>query len=107
MLLISGESAEPEQVFSEICAEAERVAREGLNAELFERIRRADYGTRLRGLGRFGDLAYDIASGAFAGFCALDAFALTEAVGREEAEKFIADTLSRDKLALSVVRPRT
>lgn len=106
MVIVSGDSEDPEKVFEEVVREAERIGREGLDAGLFARIRRAAYGMRVRGLGRFGDLAYDLAASAFEGYQTLDAFSVIESATKEEAEKFIADTLRREALALSVVRRR-
>ena len=106
MVIVSGKSAEPEKVFEAVCAEAERAAKEGLDAELFERLRRADYGERLRGLGGFEDLACSLADGVFAGFCALDAFQEAETLQKAACEAFLRDVLRRDLFALSVIRPR-
>ena len=106
MLIVSGESADPEAVLAAIAAEARRVEATGLDGALFERVKRTDYGTRLRALGRFGDLAYDLAEGAFAGFCPLDAFDVVGGIRKEEAEAFLRLTLAPERLALSIVRPR-
>ena len=105
MLIVSGESSDPEAVLRAITEEAARAGSQGLDGELFERIRRSDYGARLRGLGHFGELAYDLAQGDFAGFCALDAFDMPE-VTKAEAEAFVGSILSESALALSVVRPK-
>lgn len=105
-VIVSGESMDPEAVLAAINGEVQRIAQNGLDAALFERVKRTSYGTRLRGLGRFGDLAYLLAEGAFADYCALEAFDVMETIGREEAEQFIRETLPQEKLALSVARPR-
>lgn len=49
--LFSGESRDPKRVAEEIAAEARRVRREGVDAELFELCRRATYG---RYIGMYG-----------------------------------------------------
>ena len=107
LVVVSGESSDPEKVFAEICAAAEETAKKGIDPARFERVKRADYGTRLRGLGHFDDLAYDIVAGAFAGFRSMDAFEAETSITKEEAEAFIREILAREKMALSVVRPKT
>ncbi len=105
-VIVSGESKDPEKVMKEISAAAEQAAKDGLDAALFERVRRTDYGMRLRALGNFGDLAGDLAEGCFAGFCALDAFAAAPQITAREAADFLGGVLRGEKLALSVIRPR-
>ncbi len=105
-VVVSGESRDPEKVMREISAAAEDAAKNGLDAALFERVRRTDYGMRLRALGYFGDLASDLAEGCFAGYCALDAFAAAREITAQEAAAFLGSVLRAEKLALSVVKPR-
>lgn len=106
MMLVSGESADPEAVLAAICSEVQSVMHSGLDATLFERVKRSDYGARLRGLGRFGDLAHQLAAGAFEGYCALESLDVMKTIDREEVEQFIRTTMPQEKLAMSVVRPR-
>ena len=105
-VIVSGESRDPEKVMQEVAAAAEQAAKDGLDTELFERVRRTDYGMRLRALGYFGDLASDLAESCFAGYCALDAFAAAPQITAREAADFLGSVLCSEKLALSVVKPR-
>ena len=105
-VIVSGESRDPERVMREVSAAAEAAAKSGLDEKLFERVRRSDYGMRLRALGYFGDLAGDLAEGCFAGYCAPDAFAVVPQITAKEAAGFLGSVLREEKLALSVVRPR-
>ena len=106
MLIVSGESTDPEAVLTAICDEVRSVVQGGLDATLIERVKRSDYGARLRGLGYFGELARKLASGAFTDYCALESLDVMETIGREEVERFIRETMPQEKLAMSVVRPR-
>ncbi|MGN1031188.1 MAG: EF-P 5-aminopentanol modification-associated protein YfmH [Butyricicoccaceae bacterium] len=47
-MLIDGESRDPQAVREAIQAEIERIAREGVDPVLFERVKKASYGTRVR-----------------------------------------------------------
>ena len=104
--IVSGDSRDPEAVLQAIGEAVTEVEKKGLDAALFERVRRSNYGMRLRALGYFGELAGDLAEGCFASFCALDTFAVAAEISREEAADFLCAALRPEKLALSVVRPK-
>ncbi len=106
VVVVSGESRDPEAVLRAVGEAVELAAKDGLDAALFERVRRTDYGMRLRALGHFGDLAGDLAEGCFAGFCALDAVEAAAKVTAADAAAFLGGVLRPEKLALSVIRPR-
>ncbi len=106
VVTVSGESKDPDAVLQAVSEAAAQAAKNGLDEALFERIRRTDYGMRLRALGYFGDLAADLAEGCFAGYCALDAFAAAQEITAGEASAFLGAALRPEKLALSVIRPR-
>ena len=47
-----------------------------------------------------------LAGGVFDGFCALDAFRLLEGVTAEDCRRFVAENLTADRFALSVIEPK-
>ncbi len=104
-IIISGESNSPDYVFRELCEAVENVADFGLDGDAFERAKRASYGARLRGLEDFDSLCASIASAAFSGYRALDAFDLLGGIKKEECERFIAETMREELMSFSVVSP--
>lgn len=104
-LLAAGESKNPEAVFEQFCAEAETVAREGLEPKYFMRTLRASYGARIRALSSFAGLCAGMASASFGGYNFLDVFSVTETITAEEVRGFIREYLCRDHLAMSVIVP--
>ena len=106
-VIIGGESREPEKILEEFSREVERIAAEGFDAGSFERAKRASLGARLRGLEDFDNVCVSMAMGLLDGYCALDAFRLLESVTAEECRRFAAENLCREKLAMSIIEPKS
>lgn len=105
MLLCGGESRDVPAVMAEIRSYADKLASGGIDTRVFENTRRAHYGSSLRAVGSFSSLAQAQVSGVFGGYSPLDAFELIESVNADEVSRFIAENLTAEKLALSVVNP--
>ncbi|NLT39156.1 MAG: insulinase family protein [Clostridiales bacterium] len=100
-----GESDEPEKVAEEILREAERIARDGIDEELFKRLKRSSFGSRLKELNAFEMTAWNLCD---ASFHSADYYRFPEWYERidiGEASRFIADTFTEERSALSVIRP--
>ena len=106
-VIIGGESREPEKILEEFSREVERIAAEGFDAGCFERAKRASLGARLRGLEDFDNVCVSMAMGLLDGYCALDAFRLLESVTAEECRRFAAENLCRERLAMSIIEPKS
>ena len=104
-LSVGGESRDPKRVYDELLAEVERIAAEGFEPAAFERARRASYGARLRGFEDFDSVCISCFEAAPLGFCVFDAPAVLASVTAEECRAFLARVLTRERTALSVVRP--
>lgn len=104
-VLLGGESAEPETVLQELEKEIARIGREGFREDAFERAKRASLGARLRGLEDFDNVCVSLALAEFDGYCALDAIALLDGIERVECERFLAENLQPERLALSIIEP--
>ena len=83
------------------------VARKGLDRNAFVRCCRARYGAELAGLDSFNSYARTLIQGSFGGWNALDVFPILEEITAEDAASFLCETLSPERIALSVVRPAT
>ena len=105
-VILGGESREPEAVLHAFEAECARIARDGFAEDAFLRAKRASLGARLRGLEDFDNVCVSLAMGAFAGYCALDSFAQLETVTAEDCRLFAAQSLTPERLALSVIEPK-
>lgn len=105
MLIGGGESRKVEEVMAAMQAEVEKIRGAGLDAASFENIRKAYYGAKLRQVGSFSSLAQALAEGAFAGFSPLSAPEEISKITLDEVQRFILESITAEKLALSVVKP--
>ena len=89
----------------ELLKEAERVAAEGFDRAAFERAKRASLGARLRGFEDFDSVCLSSFDGARFGYSVFDAPAVLASVTEEECRAFLARVLTRERTALSVIKP--
>ncbi|MBQ3277281.1 MAG: insulinase family protein [Oscillospiraceae bacterium] len=104
-LLMAGESKDPAAVAEALQERVGAVARKGLDRNAFVRCCRARYGAELAGLDSFNSYARTLILGSFGGWNALDVFPILEELTAEDAAAFLCETLSPERVALSVVRP--
>ena len=105
MIVAGGESRNVDDVMSELSAEIAKIAAAGLDKTLFENARKSYFGSQLRILGSFSALSQTLADGAFANYRPLDAFEEINRISLADVQNFIAQNISPEKLALSVVSP--
>ncbi|MBR0161019.1 MAG: insulinase family protein [Oscillospiraceae bacterium] len=101
--ILGGESRNPQAVLEALKAELKRIESEGLSRKLFHRAQKAAIGGVLRSMEDFDDVCVSLALDEFDGFCYLDYPAVLESVTIGECEAFLKETLSPDRLAMSVV----
>ena len=101
-----GESRDPAAVRDAVLAEAERVAREGLEEAYFQRLRKAAYGSRVRRLNSFEYTCIGLAQAHFAGAELLSFPALYEDITAAEVSACIRDFFTQARATLAVVRPK-
>ena len=105
-LMAGGESRDPEAVRSAVEAEAARIGREGVDAGLWERLKKSAYGSRVRQLNSFENICVSLARSHFDG---AEFFSFPEvyaSLSREDVEGFIRENMKKDTMALAVVAPR-
>ena len=105
-LCAGGESKDPEAVRKAVADEAARIGRDGVDGKLWERVKKGVYGSKVRGLNSFENLCVGQAQAFFAGYDFLDFAGLFASITKEEAESLIADWVTEERTALSVVRPK-
>ena len=103
--MAGGESSDPEKVLAWYRAEAERLARAGVDKALFNRQKKAMTGRQIRALNSMDTISYNMSRGYFRGFDAFEAVELLNAVTTDDVSDFIRDNLSADKMAISVIKP--
>lgn len=104
-IIFSGESKDPDRVAEEIRAEADRLRRDGIDQEAFQRAKKALYGRNVAALNSVDNIANSMASFTFAGrelFSYIDHLANAELAS---VQKRLEMQLDPAYSALSVVYP--
>lgn len=106
MLTAGGDSEEPRAVYEAILEEAARIRRDGVDAALFERLKRSALGRRMRDLDGFESICYRMCAYHFEGVNYFDFPEIFRAVTQEQVAEFLGRTVLESRAALSVIRPR-
>ena len=106
VMLAGGESRDPDAVAETMREEFVRFAKAGPAPALFGRMKKVSYGDHLRMLGYFRTLCSEMSSNQFLGFSPLDVFSLLETITAEDIRSFVAEHLTPEKFAMSVVLPK-
>ena len=105
MLLCGGDSDEPDTVCDAILAEAERIAREGVDETDFLRMKRSALGRRIRELDSFDSTCFRLCAYHMSGvdyFCFPEVYRQVEA---REIQQFLAETVCLGRGAVATLYP--
>ena len=105
-LYAGGECKESETVCRAILDEAARLAREGLEPAFFEQSRRAAFGSALRALNSFENVAVGLADGYFRGFDPYRFPEAYDAITKADIEAFLRENVVEARRATSLLIPR-
>ena len=104
-VVFSGESRDPKAVADAIIAEIANVSQNGINSEVFARIKKSYYGKLIRSLNSFENICAGVASSYFNNCNYFDRFSLLESISKADIENFIKVNLTPEKFAVSIVKP--
>ena len=105
MLMISGDSDDPEAVREAVIAQAEVLVREGISEADFLRTRRGVHGSRIKGLDSFDSTCFRLCAYHLTGFDYFDFPRVHETVTPEEVRQFLREVIRRENCSLSVIYP--
>ncbi len=105
-LFAGGESRNPETVAAAILTEAERLGREGIQQALWQRLKKAAYGSRVKGLNSFETICIEQAQAHFAGAEYLRFPEQFDGIQKSDVEEFLRKCAVKEHMALSVIRPK-
>lgn len=105
-LLAGGESKDPAAVRAAVEAEAARLGRDGVDAGLWERLKKAAYGVDVRQLNSFEHICVELAQAHFAGEEFLSFPQVYAQLTKADVEAFIRENMTPGRSALAVVEPR-
>lgn len=102
---ISGESADPDEVYRRILAYTEQIAHDGFSREDFERIRRTVYASMLRSFDSTEEIANSLIGAAFTGIDLYTQTELISEVSYESAIDVFRSLFRPSAFAISIIRP--
>lgn len=105
-LAAGGETKYPEEVRDAVLAEAERLGREGIDEGLFQRLKKAAYGSYVRALNSFENLCVEQAQGQFDGQDPWTFPELYDGMTKADAEDFLRRWVTAEHTAMTVIRPK-
>lgn len=102
-LLVSGQSTNPEEVLKEFLAEVERIKKEGINDEDFNRVKNMIYGLYVREYNNIADVSKMFVSDYFKGINSLDYIENYNQVTKEFALQVLKDVFLEENTVISIV----
>lgn len=105
-LCAGGESQDPEAVRAAVLAEADRLCREGVDEDLFRRLKKGVYGAKVRGLNSMENTCIELAQGHFAQFDYLEFPEVFDSIEKPDVEACLRAWVNEARCGLAVVRPK-
>lgn len=104
-IVAEGESRDPERVRDEVLKEAARLAAEGIDQELWDRLKKAAYGTMVRRLNSMEDTCIEMAQTWFDGEDYLSFPQVFQSIERTDGEALLREWFVERRTALSIIEP--
>lgn len=105
-LYAGGDSKDARSVAAEIQKEADRLVREGIGEDFYQQVRRAAFGSNLRGLNSFENIAVSLTEGYFHGYDPLRFPQVFDSISKEDVRAFLAENIREDRAVLSEIVPK-
>lgn len=106
-ILISGVAKNPQNVVKELKQEIEKVKKDGLNKEQFERVKKKIYGEYITEYNDVSNIARMFLSDYFKGVNSFDYLEEFSTVTIEYAEQVLKEVFNEDKMVVSIVQGKT
>ena len=103
-IAISGQSNEPERVMKELKKEIEKLKKEGLEKQQFERIKKKIYGDYITEYNDISGVARMLMADYFKGINSFEYIENHKQVTKEYAEKILREIFDENKMVISIVK---
>ena len=103
-IVISGQSNEPERVMKELKKEIEKLKKEGLEKQQFERIKKKIYGDYITEYNDISGVARMLMADYFKGINSFEYIENHKQVTKEYAEKILKEIFGENKMVISIVK---
>lgn len=101
-----GDSNDPHAVKAAILAETERLLKDGIDADYWMQLQRANFGSTLKSLNSFESVAMSAVEGCFHGYDPFQFPEFYESISRQDLLDFIRENICEDRAALSAIYPK-
>ena len=105
-LYAGGDSKDARAVTAEIQKEARRLVEEGIDEDFYQRVRRAAFGSNLRGLNSFENIAVSLSEGYFHGYDPFRFPQVFDTITKDDITAFLRENLTADRAVLSEIVPK-
>ena len=105
-LVAGGESPDPKAVRQAVLDAARRMGEKGIDKDLWKRLKKAAYGSRVRSLNSLENICIELAQAHFAGEDYFSFPDVYDRIQKEDVEACIRRWMTEERAALSVVNPR-
>ena len=106
LCLRRGDSNDPRVVKAAILAETERLLKDGIDADYWIQLQRANFGSTLKSLNSFESVAMSAVEGCFHGYDPFQFPEFYESISRQDLLDFIRKNICEDRAALSAIYPK-
>ena len=104
-IMAGGESRDPHRVMEEIVKEAQRLVKGGVDGQLWDRLKRAAYGSMVRRLNSLENTCIDLAQSYFEGDDYLRFPELFQSIEPEDVQRLLERWCTQERASLSVILP--
>lgn len=104
-IYLGGDSPDPHAVLDEILAESRRVAEEGVDEQYYLRLRNANFGSTLKGLNSFENIAVSMAEAGFQGYDPFRFPEVFDSITAQDICDFIRENIVESRCAISIIDP--
>ena len=105
-LYAGGECRDPRTAAAELQKEADRLVRQGVEDGFFQRTLRASFGSSLRGLNSFENIAVSLTEGYFGGYDPFRFPEVFDSITQEDVRNFLLENLRPERSVLSEILPK-
>ena len=105
-LYAGGDSKDSRRVMDEILRESARLVKEGIDEDFYQRVRRAAFGSNLRGLNSFENTAVSLTEGYFQGYDPFRFPQIFDSITKQDIVAFLRDNITPERCVYSEILPK-
>ena len=105
LLLCSGDSDDAQRVQEALLEQVQKILRDGIPEDAFQRMKRSAFGRRIRDLDSFDSTCFRLCAYHLSGFDYFDFPAVYSPIEPQEVQDFLRRVVQKDRCSLSLINP--